>query len=508
MRESRSGKVMRNTVYEVVAEIVSVVCGLVLPRLILSHFGSAYNGVTSSISQFISCIAIMKSGIGGVTRAALYKPLAEKNSRNISEIANATSGFMRRVAFVFAISSIVFASLYPFLVAADFDWFFTFTLVIILSLSTFFQYFFGLTYQMILQADQKNYIISFVSILQVVANTIVASILILFGFGIHIVKLGSALVFILPPIFYNVYVKKKYGIDRTVPANYHLISQRWDAFGHQVANFINNNTDIIVATVILGVREVSVYTVYHFVVVALKKAVTAIGSGTTSAFGNMIAKNETCVLKKRFEQFELLIYYITSILTTTSVIMITSFVRLYTDGVGDVQYIRPFFGWLICISIFFMCIKLPYEQLVYAMGEFRKTRNGAFIEASINVITSIILSFFVGLNGILIGTIIAVSYRALRYNVFVSHNILFRDSKVIICKILYCGIVIGVGYVVSTFFPLEGITSYFLWIKWSGVVFLMTAIISTGFGILFFRKRMCEVLSFLLRTVGWFFKER
>ena len=90
-------------------EMVAVICGLILPRLILSTFGSSYNGITSSITQFLSCVTLLRAGIGGVTRASLYKPLADNDMESVSAIINATSKFMQRVALIFAGMIIVFA---------------------------------------------------------------------------------------------------------------------------------------------------------------------------------------------------------------------------------------------------------------------------------------------------------------------------------------------------------------------------------------------------------------
>ena len=67
-------------------EIVSLVCGLISQRLILDSFGSAYNGITQSISQFVSYIELMKAGIGGVTMSALFKPLNDHNYQEMNEI--------------------------------------------------------------------------------------------------------------------------------------------------------------------------------------------------------------------------------------------------------------------------------------------------------------------------------------------------------------------------------------------------------------------------------------
>lgn len=69
--------------------------------------------------------------------------------------------------------------------------------------------------------------------------------MILSGATIHVVKLGSAIVFIINPIILNLYVRKKYNINKNVAVNNTAISQRWDAFAQQVAAFVNNNTDVI-----------------------------------------------------------------------------------------------------------------------------------------------------------------------------------------------------------------------------------------------------------------------
>ena len=71
----RTKKAVINTMTSIMAEVVSIICGLILPRLILGAFGSSYNGITSSITQFLSCIVLLRAGVGSVTRAALYVDL-------------------------------------------------------------------------------------------------------------------------------------------------------------------------------------------------------------------------------------------------------------------------------------------------------------------------------------------------------------------------------------------------------------------------------------------------
>lgn len=502
--KSRTGKALRNTVFQLLLELVTAGCGLILPRLILSHFGSTYNGITQSISQFISCIALLKSGIGSVTRASLYKPLAEQNSYAISEVVNATERFMRRIAAIFCIFVLVFGAIYPFIIDESLSWGFVFSLVIILSISTAAQYFFGLTYQMLIEADQNNYIISIVSIVSTLVNTLIAAVLIELGYSIHVVKLGSAIIFVVPPIFYMLFARRKYGVDKTVPANEKLISQRWDAFAHQLANFINNNTDIMVTTIFLGVKEVSVYAVYNMIVNNMQKVVNSFSSGMTAAFGNMIAKKELNTLKERFNQFEAAMYGICALLFTTTVSLYIPFIKIYTRGISDVNYSRQSLASFFCLAAFFSCIKLVYENAIFAAGYFKKTKVGAYSEAIINIVTSVFLVRKIGLSGILIGTIVGGLFRTVYNNYIASRYVLSRNPIRLVYAMIYTICCSVITWEMSHFLPYYRINGYLDWGLMAIYTFTLNLIICVGLGFLFFytdyKALIVQIKAKFLRT--------
>ena len=76
---SRETKFKLNTISSLLLQFTTVVCGFILPRLILASFGSTINGLVSSISQFLSIIALLEMGVGAVMQSSLYKPLSEKD---------------------------------------------------------------------------------------------------------------------------------------------------------------------------------------------------------------------------------------------------------------------------------------------------------------------------------------------------------------------------------------------------------------------------------------------
>lgn len=484
----RSKKAMYNTISALTYEVVAVICGLILPRLILSRFGSSYNGITSSITQFLSVVVLLRAGVGGVTRAALYKPLEEKNYNDISAIIRATEIFMRRVAVIFACALVIFAAVYPLLVKDEFEWLFAFSLVLIIGISTFVQNYFGITYQMLLQADQCQHVYSVFQIFTTILNTCIAAILIKAGFSIHIVKLGSALVFSLNPILINLYCKKKYKINKSVKPNQSAIKQRWDAFSQTVSFFVHNNTDIIVLTCFTNTKEVSVYTVYNYVIANLQNILYNFVNGFGAAFGNMFARNEKELIHKNLKIFELIVFGLTSVIYSVAGVLIVPFALIYTKGINDVDYSRPLFALLVTIAGSISCFRLPYQSIVEAVGHFKQTRNGAMIEAGLNIVLSVILVIKFGMVGVAIGTLVATVFRSFQYAIYLSKNIVPRSIFIFIGHIAVNIIVALITYLVSHFVFDMSVTTWLEWIILAIKITLVTVTVSGALHFVFYHK--------------------
>ena len=113
--KSRGQKALINTAIVGIYQVVYFICGLILPRYLLLHFGSDYNGVVSSANQFLSFITILQVGIAGSTRFALYKVLANDDIKGISGIVRATEKYMHKVGAVLLAYIAVLAFIYPYI---------------------------------------------------------------------------------------------------------------------------------------------------------------------------------------------------------------------------------------------------------------------------------------------------------------------------------------------------------------------------------------------------------
>ena len=87
-----------NTFSSLLLQVVTIINGFIIPRLILSHFGSETNGLVSSLNQFLNYVSLLEGGLNSVIMASLYKPLAKKDNEKVSSIVTTSTRFFRRIS--------------------------------------------------------------------------------------------------------------------------------------------------------------------------------------------------------------------------------------------------------------------------------------------------------------------------------------------------------------------------------------------------------------------------
>lgn len=497
MDKNRQGRVKKSIITTLSLQLTTLVCGLIVPRFLLNTYGSEAYGATTSISQFLSYITLLEGGIGGVARSSLYKPLAENNVQKISAIVYELKHFFNIIAIIsIGYAFILACSFKRISHIVCFDWFGSFLLVIAIALSVFGEYFIGIAYSALIQADQRIYILNVLSIITTILNTLMVVILIKVGSGLIFVKLVSSFVFLIKPTIMRIYVERHYGLVNCVERDKKSLEQRWTGLGHHLAYYIHTNTDVAVLTFLVNLETVSVYSVYNMITSNIQKIISALCSGMEPLFGDMIAKKESKELIETFSVYETMTSMACSIFFSTVYVMIIPFIHLYTYGINDINYIQPFFAVLITSAFVLDCLRHPYQSVITAAGHFKQTRFGAYGEAVINIFLSIVLVREFGLIGVAIGTIVAVGFRFLYSVVYLSHNIMFRKRSVFYKRFIVnisCILIIylGCNYAVHLII----IDNYLTWILCAACVFAVSLIVTFIINGLFYKSFVKTILS-------------
>ena len=400
-----------NSIAPLIFQVTTVICGFVLPRLILVHFGTEVNGLVNSITQFLAAIAFLELGVGAVVQSSLYKPLADKNNITVSKVVTSADKFFRRLGYILAIYVVVMILYYPYLVKQSFSFTFTATLIVAISIRSFAQYFFGIVNRLLLLADQKAYIQYIAQTAAVIANTVGCYILIAFDCSVQIVYGLTSLIFLLQPLAIHLYIKRSYALDRHIYYDVEPIKQKWNGIAQHIAAVILSSSDSIVLTTFSTLVNVSIYTVYYLPMSGARLMIMSMISGIQALIGNLWAKQDLAELRKVFAWTVWSIHTGTTLIFTLTAILIVPFVQVYTHGVNDANYIQPLFGVLLVAANSGHCLRLPYNIMILAAGHYKQTQHNYIIAAVMNIAISIVCVMQFGLIGVALGTLAAMAYQ-------------------------------------------------------------------------------------------------
>lgn len=421
-----------------VLQFVTAICGFILPPLIIRTFGSTMNGMISSITQFIAYLNLVEAGIGAASIAALYKPLATENFEKINEILSATKKFYFRSGFVFSAGIVALAFVYPLIAGKEVDNLTSRLMVLILGISGSAEFFLIGKYRVLLVADKKIYVISFLQSAAMILNTTVAVILIKKGFGILAVKLSSSLVYLSRFFVLSFYIRKKYKFVSFKSVPYvKEISQSRNALVHQISGFIVYNSPLIILTIFCGLKEVSVYSVYALVFTAINNILTAFSNGLQAFFGESLVKDSNEKIKSLYISYETSFFSLMFWGYSCAYILILPFMNLYTSNMIDENYIRPILSLLLVISGILTNIRQPGSQMINAAGHFEETQWRSITEASINIVSSVLFTLKFGIYGVVAGNICSSLYRGIDVVVYTNRHILKTGIVRSFLKILF-----------------------------------------------------------------------
>ena len=489
MDKNRASNAKTNVYISLASQLLTMVCGLIVPRCMLQAFGSEANGAVTSISTFLGYIMLLEGGIAGVARAALYRPLADHDIYKISAIMVEIKRFFRQVGYFFFVYVFVIACSYKYIShTVAFDWSTSFFLVIIISTSTFAQYFIGISNVVLIIAAQKQYINNLLNIGCTLINTILIVLLTYLGCNLVTVKLFSSVVFIAKPILLWLIVKKQFAFV-SVKEKASVLKDKWTGLGQHIAYFLHSHTDVVVLTLFGDLKAVSVYGVYYMVTGAIQNIVTSFSAGMEAVFGDMYAKNETEKIHSTFNMYETLVSLIAIIMFGTTMVLIVPFVSLYTKGITDADYNQPLFGMLLTVACIIYCLRSPYHNLIIATGQFKQTNAASYGESIINIVSSIILVIRYGLVGVAIGTVVATLYRFVFYAVYLSKYVLKRNIMLFLKRFMInTATIIVIQALGKLILEKISILSYTQWIAAGFITGVMAIIITVAFNILFYKN--------------------
>ena len=474
MIDDRNKLLKLNTYFGVLNQLVSVICGLVLPRLILLTYGSSVNGLVNSITELLGIISLLEMGMGTVVQSTLYKPLANNDKYSLNVIYYTANRFFRNLGKVFSAYVLCLMLFVPYVFISEFDLIFIIILIFAISISMFAQYYFGIVNGLYLQAAQLSYHLFFIQIITTLLNTSLCYYEIFNGYSILTVKLTTSIVYALRPLYLylQVWIKYDYLKVQINENSENVLPDRWNGFIQHISAFVLQNTDIIILTFFSSLKNVSIYSVYYLISKSMVQFIVAYMSGYQSFMGNLLAKNDLMGCIRFFRNRECVIHFMSSCVFSITAFLIVPFVKIYTAGVTDTNYSQPIFAYLLVFSQWIWSLRMFYYIPVKSIGHYKATQWSAIIEALLNILLSILFVNLYGLSGVAVGTIVSIMYRCVNLILYDTVNIFNIKFKYIL-KLLLFDIIIFITIAAIFFIVNVYVGNYF---DWSVLGFKLTLI--------------------------------
>lgn len=495
---TRKKKLLLNTGTALLYQVVTLICGFVLPKFIIPYFGSAVNGLISSITQFLTIITLCECGVGAVVQSALYKPLAQRDDEAISRIIISANRFFGGIIRLLIGYVAVLCIVYPIIVREEFSFVYTASLIGVLALSFFAQHFLYLTYRLLLNADQASFIQLGAHSVALIVNTALTILLTKLGAPVHVVKLGSVIAFLIQPFAVLLYVNRHYNLNLKLQLTEEPLKQKWNGLAQHIASVVQGNAATVVLTLFSTLENISIYSVYYLIAHGIRQIILSLNTGIQAMLGNMLARHETETLDKTFSTVEFVFHTLVTLLFGITGILLIPFVRIYTANFTDAQYIRPLFSALMVMGQAAYCLRIPYEMMVQAAGHYRQTQTSSIIEAVLNIVTAAALVLTLGMEGVAISSIVAMSYRTVYLVFYMKKNILNRPVQVFM-KHLLVDMICVAGMLAATGWMEICPANYGEWVISAAGVSLICGCVSGTVNFVFYRSEIGGAVKFVLR---------
>lgn len=407
------------------SQIILLALGLIIPRIILTHYGSDTNGLTGTITNIFTCLALLESGISVAARNALYNPIANNDKEGISFVMSVAKRYYRDITLMYAVIVVVMAFVLPFIINTGISYWTVFFLVLFEGMSNVISFFYICTWSCVICASGKSYVNDFFQLVQRILCYVIKIILALNYTNIAVIQGGFFVVSIVTLFVYYAYMKKNYDwIDYKVAPRSAKLPDRWSYVVSEIAHAIFSSADMIIISIFMSTNSASVYAVYSLIYASLNSVLNSVYNAFRFRLGQKYHGNRAEFLST-YDTFNSLFLGGMTALICVCNLLALPFVKLYTEGVHDINYINPAFPVLFGLVQVISWSRTVSGDIIGIAGRQRQAVKINLIEMFTNVILSFVFVNIYGVVGVLFATVIALPLKVV-YCTYISENIILQ----------------------------------------------------------------------------------
>ncbi len=468
MKIERTKNSFRSTAFGSINRIINILVPFIIRTIIIKILGEEYLGLNSLFTSILQVLSLTELGLGSAMIYNMYSHIANDDYDKINELLNTYKILYRIISIAIAIIGLALLPLLPYIIdmesinSVNIN---VYLLYVIYLANTVISYGVFAYKKAVIQAYQRNDIISIVGSVTNILLYITQIILLMFFKDYYFYALC------LPAFTCITNIVDGFCANKLYP---HFKRQKnklskenlmpiWASvkalIGHKVGAVLISSFDSIVISAFLQISVLAIYGNYHYVITALIGFVNIGYNAILAGVGNCIATEGKDKIYSLFRQLTLLIAMVVGLCSTCLLCLYQPFMELWLG-----QAYMFSFDTVILFVVYFYTWQIRVIGLNFkdAAGMWKNDFWKPYVGIAVNLIGNIVLVQFMGVNGVLFSTIITMCLIYFPWETAVLHRDLFNcksvpyylvQLKYLITTVLSC----ISSYFICSLLPLYGI---------------------------------------------------
>lgn len=401
---------LRNIMVGIIGQVVQMLTQFVCRTVFIYTLSSEYLGINGLFANLLSVLSLAELGFGSAIVFSMYKPIAEDNQKEITQLMNFYKLLYRGISITILVLGLI---LIPFLDSLIKDQSniehlkFIYILYLINTVSSYVYIY----KRSIIEANQKTYIcIAYQKGLSVVQNIVQI---------FFLVVTHNFILYLFILIFFS--ITTNIAISKKADRMYHYLNSdkislpnketRRCIFKNTFAMSIHKlgtvavyNTDNILMSAYVNLYSVGIYSNYTLITSTVNTFISLIFNSFTASIGNLGVTASKDKINNVYKTMNFMGFWIYSFCTIALLILTNPFIRLW---IGKDYLFSANLTLVILVNFYLGGMRQVTLKFRDALGLFWYDRYKPIVEGVINLFVSIALVFKYGIVGIFIGTAVS-----------------------------------------------------------------------------------------------------
>lgn len=407
--ESRKLNSIRNIIFGYGNQILTLLLSFIGRTVFIKVLGEDYLGINGLFSDVLTMLSMADLGFGTAMVYSFYKPIAEHDEKRIAALIHFYKRIYNWIAFVVAVVGVMLIPFLKYLVNLDQG---------IPHLKIYYLFFLANTVisylfvykTSIINASQKNYLISqYQAIVNVVKTVVqIVALLVFHNYFIYLfiaiaATLANNLIASCKADQLYPEIRKSHE-ELDTESKKSIFENMKSIFLYKVSGVLLNGTDNTLISIIVGTVWVGIYSNYNMIITAVNNFVNTLFSSVTASIGNVIVTEKS---GKRYEVFKVMQMISLMIAATTVVIMYSVMNDLIFVWLGERFVLSNQILIAIMCNFYLGNILRPIWSYREATGLYMQTKYIMLIAAGINLVLSIVWGNLFGMSGIIFASAVS-----------------------------------------------------------------------------------------------------